>query len=703
MRFSIFKMLVMSGWLFLTGGTATMAAENTTMKTNPVSMTAMEKLNPPLPFAITVTEEKLDQVPDYMGPSNPVDMDFPFCPVEIDGEYWVIYKNGYHERVFRFKGTNIENAVRQPDGVATHQQFQGKGKYMLGGMWYNSAEKKLYAFMHCETRGYYSNRDYNNLREIHFATSTDKGLSWKYEGPIITRDDPTQPRPKGSDYSGLYWNGGNGDFSVCVDAREGYVYVYSTNYLWPKTGLKLPCSGDVLFRHQVARCAMSDKMAPGKWHKFYNGAWDEPGLGGKASYVNAYVVTYNDYLKKYLGFNYGGSLAVCTDLAKQDWSPSIVLKGGEWGHGDPYGKNGTFAWHVTDEDKKDIFTGGRTLYLYRYWQKQRGLASRIELGPGETPAMAGYFAEGGWGVINKTMDSRPLYAYEPQFESNDPIESRRTRRVDCESSETTYSAGWEKEANDLYYQRTARVASKAGCSIEFSFTGKDVYWRPFKGPDCGKADVFLDGKLQGTIDCYSEAATGYQFGFIKTGLDAKMPHVLKVVVRGDKNPLSTGVAVRHMLFEYAAESYRASDCFSSVDGKNLWWNLQSSEGASGALTYADPIWKGTDGCEIGYFHMIPGGSDAVRRWVAPRAGRIRVEGTVASTGKGSDGVWTSIQINGRTLWPRQLLKPGQQKSHDMEATVAAGDRIDFVIGRGGHDSDDRAEWDPTVFYIQTES
>jgi flagellin len=32
-------------------------------------------------------------------------------------------------------------------------------------------------------------------------------------------------------------------------------------------------------------------MAPGKWQRFYNGAWTEPGVGGKGSYVNAFTIT----------------------------------------------------------------------------------------------------------------------------------------------------------------------------------------------------------------------------------------------------------------------------------------------------------------------------------------------------------------------------------------------------------------------------
>lgn len=62
----------------------------------------------------------------------------------IDGEFWVMYKNGYRDPVYRWKGTNIETCVRQPDGTAK----TGEGRYILGGMWYDDAGKRLYAPLH---------------------------------------------------------------------------------------------------------------------------------------------------------------------------------------------------------------------------------------------------------------------------------------------------------------------------------------------------------------------------------------------------------------------------------------------------------------------------------------------------------------------------------------------------------------------------
>jgi hypothetical protein len=66
--------------------------------------------------------------------------------------------------------------------------------------------------------------------------------------------------------------------------------------------------------------------------------------------------------------------------------------------------------------------------------------------------------------------------------------------------------------------------------------------------------VFIDNVLQKTVDgFFSECALPYQFAFIKTGLDPKQTHTIKVVVRGDKNPGSSGTRMRHIAFEHVAE------------------------------------------------------------------------------------------------------------------------------------------------------
>jgi len=87
--------------------------------------------------------------------------------------------------------------------------------------------------------------------------------------------------------------------------------------------------------------------------------------------------------------------------------------------------------------------------------------------------------------------------------------------------------------------------------VQFEFSGGAIYWRAAAGSDCGKADVLIDGVLEKTVDCYfAECPLMYPFAFIKTGLDPEKTHTIQIVVRGDKNPGSSGTMIRHIAFEY---------------------------------------------------------------------------------------------------------------------------------------------------------
>jgi hypothetical protein len=498
---------------------------------------------PTLPFSIKVTEETFgdNDRPDYMSPKNPSwGMDFPFCPVVIDGEFWVFSKNGYQKPVYRYKGTNIENATRQPDGVAPELQT---GMYILGGVWYNADEKKLYAPLHTEIKGLVK----PILREIHLASSTDKGLTWKYEGPIITDNPPNTPRRSPKDFKGKIHSGGDGDHLIYVDERGGFIYIFTDHYTW---------GGAPFLRHCVVRCPISEKMAPGKWRKFYEGQWNEPGLGGKASYVNGYCVTYNNYLKKYLSFNYLSGISMCSDLSKQDWSPSFFLGGKLWGVEGLYG-----MWPVNAE-KNDVAHSGEQFYVYGSWWTA-GKRFRIDLSQGETRPDFGFTSPSVWFKTENqaqaivTMNPGSMYDFDSFVESSDPVESRKTRRVGCLDPRVTYSGGWSVDETlpvvPARYEGKGKSTTERGASMEFTFQGKDIYWRALIGPKQGKADVYLDGVLQTTVDCSASQPLLYQFSFIKRGLGGPGPHTIKVVAKGEKGQLSSHTAITHLQFEEAAE------------------------------------------------------------------------------------------------------------------------------------------------------
>jgi hypothetical protein len=633
-----------------------------------------------LPFTVSVTKMPLDSLPDYLTPRSPDEwMDFPVSTAMINGDFWVMFKNGETKPAFRYKGTNFENATRQKDGTIYTPVSR---PYILGGMWYDSADKKLYAPLHCETRGYYT----TILRQIHLASSTDLGLTWKYEGPLVTRDNPDLPLPSGREASGLYWDGGEGDFFLYVDTRGGYIYLYTNSYTWPKPGVKAP----YFFRHHVARCRISDKMAPGKWQKFYNGSWSEPGLGGKASDVNGYYVMYNTYLKKYISFNYDNSLSVCTDLSKQDWTPCFKIKGDYWG-----GPK-SFAWLVTGEDKSDVYTGGKTLYLYSYWEKAFAGLYKVELGPGETADHEGYVA----GYAKESQVSAApskLYLYGSQYESSDSVESMHYRRVDCMDRQMIYSGSWVPETREDYYGRTSMNCADSGSSVEFTFKAGDIFWRAVKGPGCGKADVFLDHVFQATVDCWASPATPFQFAFIKRGLDPSTEHTIRIIVRGEKNEHATGTVIKNLVFEYTADNYLASDGFSSQMGKNNWYYQQKTGRLFASMVFNDPYWKGVGGSEIGYFHMQSGSGEATRKWIAPHAGMVRMEGVVERAADSTGDAETIIQKNGKKIWESGSLVQGKKVSYNFTRRVRKDDCLYFILKNNPGDRV-RITWDPSITF-----
>jgi hypothetical protein len=89
-----------------------------------------------------------------------------------------------------------------------------------------------------------------------------------------------------------------------------------------------------------------------------------------------------------------------------------------------------------------------------------------------------------------------------------------------------------------------RAADRAGATMTFPFSGNQVRLLGAVGPDGGWADAFVDGVKEPTlIECWNPAARCHQPVFLKNGLSNGL-HELKIVVRGEKNPLAGGAMVR---------------------------------------------------------------------------------------------------------------------------------------------------------------
>jgi GH25 family lysozyme M1 (1,4-beta-N-acetylmuramidase) len=81
----------------------------------------------------------------------------------------------------------------------------------------------------------------------------------------------------------------------------------------------------------------------------------------------------------------------------------------------------------------------------------------------------------------------------------------------------------------------------ARASAELTFSGTGIDWFTYRGPDQGRAEVYLDGLLVRTVDNYAPSpAFGVARSF--TGL-ADGVHTLRIVVLGDARPAAEGALV----------------------------------------------------------------------------------------------------------------------------------------------------------------
>jgi len=95
-------------------------------------------------------------------------------------------------------------------------------------------------------------------------------------------------------------------------------------------------------------------------------------------------------------------------------------------------------------------------------------------------------------------------------------------------------------------------AEQTGATMTFPFSGNQVRLLGVVGPGGGWADAFVDGvKLPTLIECWNPAVRHQQPIFLKNGLNNGV-HELKIVVRGEKNPLAGGARIGIESAQYSA-------------------------------------------------------------------------------------------------------------------------------------------------------
>jgi hypothetical protein len=165
---------------------------------------------------------------------------------------------------YRSSGDNVENLT---EPVLVQLPVTDRpGTVWLEAIWRDPDDLTLYGWYHLEP----SDLPCLTAPVIGAAVSYDDGLSWEDRGAVLDNGYPID-----CDYNNGFFVGGNGDFSVVVGPGAQHFYFIFTNYAGPGDEQGIA----------VARGAYAGRGQPGTVAKYYQGAWSEPGIGGKATAI----------------------------------------------------------------------------------------------------------------------------------------------------------------------------------------------------------------------------------------------------------------------------------------------------------------------------------------------------------------------------------------------------------------------------------
>jgi len=280
------------------------------------------------------------QVALHLIPADPISL-----PMLVDSNTPAFWRDG-ELRLFSSTGAPVLHhfsaALEWKGASAVELDADGRAPMWIESVW-QAGDGALYAWYHHERVDVCPDSPLT-APEIGALVSRDGGFSFTDLGIVLSSGAP----PDCSAQNG-YFATGEGDFSVIPDRDGQFLY-----FLFGSYGGSLAEQGVA-----IARIAVSDLDAPvGAVWKFYAGAWDQPGIGGRVTPVfpaqtawqdaatDAFwgpSVHWNTYLDRYVMLlnrsccepgwpQEGVYLAFAGELGDPlSWSaPVKILDGGAW-------------------------------------------------------------------------------------------------------------------------------------------------------------------------------------------------------------------------------------------------------------------------------------------------------------------------------------------------------------------------------------
>ena len=121
--------------------------------------------------------------------------------------------------------------------------------------------------------------------------------------------------------------------------------------------------------------------------------------------------------------------------------------------------------------------------------------------------------------------------------------------------------------------------------------------------------------------------------------------------------------------------------------------------------YESTFWTGPGWTRVGDRWHHPGDlTPSIRRFAAPRDGKVAITGRVFKLHLNGDGIRAAIHHNDRKVWTAEIEgKDAEGIDPNVSLAVQKGDSIRFIVDKRGGISCDTTGWDPIVTYEDGEA
>jgi hypothetical protein len=107
-----------------------------------------------------------------------------------------------------------------------------------------------------------------------------------------------------------------------------------------------------------------------------------------------------------------------------------------------------------------------------------------------------------------------------------------------------YTGAWSPAADEEFSADGARIATVAGASVKYTFSGRAVAWVTQLAPDSGAVAVYIDGDLVATVDTHADATTQRFVAFTKSWASYGKHTIKLVAVGGQRVDLDAFEVIR---------------------------------------------------------------------------------------------------------------------------------------------------------------